>query len=78
VGVICKGCGTEIILDMASEYKPEGKGFAPDRCPTCETSFDSAVKPALDRFKAVVRQRRLRRRGAKASNPHQRGEDRYR
>lgn len=53
VGVTCKGCGTEIILDMASEYKPDGKGFAPDRCPTCEASFDSAVKPALDRFKGV-------------------------
>jgi|ERR1019366_3438362 hypothetical protein len=57
VGVVCKGCRTEVILDMESAYRPEeadrGRGFAPDGCPTCSTAFDSAVKPALDRFKVV-------------------------
>ena len=57
VGVACKGCSTEIILDMESPYRPEeadrGRGFAPDGCPTCGAAFDSAVKPALDRFKGV-------------------------
>ena len=56
VGVVCKACSTEIILDMESKYRPEddaGHGFAPDGCPTCGTAFDSAVKPALDRFKGV-------------------------
>ena len=53
VGVVCRNCGTEVVLDMGSEYKPEGKGFAPECCPTCEVPFDSAIKPALDRFKSV-------------------------
>jgi hypothetical protein len=53
VGVMCRNCGTEVLLDMENEYKREGKGFAPDGCPTCDTPFDSAVKPALDRFKGV-------------------------
>jgi hypothetical protein len=56
VGVVCKVCNTEVIVDMASTYKPDadmGKGFAPDHCPTCNTAFDSAVKPALDRFQGV-------------------------
>ena len=53
VGVVCRNCHTEVVLDMESEYKPEGKGFAPDSCPTCEAPFDSAIKPALDRFRGV-------------------------
>jgi endogenous inhibitor of DNA gyrase (YacG/DUF329 family) len=55
VGVTCKDCHTEVVLDMESKYRPEdgGHGFAPDGCPTCGTAFDSAIKPALDRFRAV-------------------------
>ena len=51
----CSSCRTEVILDMESTYKPVGKrlrsGFAV--APPVPLHFDSAVKPALDRFKAV-------------------------
>lgn len=55
VGILCKACSTEIILDLESRYKPDGAGdaFTPDSCPTCDAPFDSAIKPGLDRLKAV-------------------------
>lgn len=56
VGVVCKVCSTEVVLDMESAYRNDDDlraGFAPDGCPTCGAAFDSAIKPALDRFKGI-------------------------
>lgn len=57
VGVTCKKCQTVLTLDMASDYDPEREGrrqgFTPPQCPTCGDPFDSAIKPALDRFRVV-------------------------
>jgi hypothetical protein len=56
VAIKCRRCGTDVVLDMGTAYEPEPAlrtGITPPQCPTCSAGFDSAIKPALDRFRSV-------------------------
>jgi len=53
----CKNpkCGTVVVLDLMSKVKPmsdpERKTATPDRCPSCESLFDSVETSSIEAFR---------------------------
>ena len=52
VEIECPHCHTKVILDMQqpAEFAQKHDFFAPRKCPGCETSYDSAIQPGVDRL----------------------------
>src|SRR4051794_26968110 len=56
----CSVCQAEIILDLASETKPQNKkrpteNLTPFECPACDARFDTAVQKGIDQFRDSYR-----------------------